>query len=241
MRRLAQFGVLVSAMFLALPAWGQTESKEDPKVRAKFLANPYLQGKLIKLNFDKEAKTHTFTVQLADIKKTPNPEGQKAYAALYRQYQDAVRRRDANAAKQIGDQAVAAYAAAFDIQETLYNFEIKGDEKLKVRFQTPPPREGADGKAKAYTAQELAKMKGPDVNVPGYEAKFENLDVEKQVRVYIDKPKTTAKTADKDKKDPPADPAEVVHPANVIVILPNPDQLPMGGNAPVGANPFIVK
>ena len=239
MRRLAQLAVLVPAMFVVLPAWGQTESKEDPKIRAKFLSGAYLEGKLIKVNFDKETKTCTFTLQLVDLKKTPNPEGQKRYAAVYRQYADAYRRKDNNAMKQLYDQVIAAQAAAFDVMETPYNFELKADEKLKIRLLDPPAREGADGKAKPYTPKELAAMRGPgpDANLPGYEAKLENLDVEKHVRVYIEKPKTAAKT---DKKDPPPDPAEVVHPVSVIVLIRNPNEVQTGGPA-TGTNPFIVK
>src|SRR6516164_7652528 len=69
-----------------------------------------------------------------------------------------------------------------------------------------------DGKVKKYTDAELKEKKGKKANLPGYEAKVEDLRVGQTVKVKLIRVYPTAKPEDAKKDDPkkddpkPADP-----------------------------------
>jgi hypothetical protein len=202
------------------------EAKQDPKYLVKLLQGNYLEGKLTRADTE---NPKGYTLEIVQKTKLKNPEQAKRYGDLYRQYYQS---RDANQAKQIGDQLRDAYSKLYDNVEVPYEFQLEAQKDFKVRFlQLPPKEPGDDGKPGKYTAEERAKAKGDDPKLLGYTATVKDLDKDIYVRVYLDKSKVKIKLPAKPKpgdKDKPKDeePEEdaSVYPMVMIVILPPPPE-----------------
>jgi hypothetical protein len=243
---------ILGVVALVVPSVAQEtaapEGSADPKLVAKALAQPFLQGKLVGVDIEKK----TFTLQaVVDSKKTLNKEGQQRYAQIYARAAQFYRAKNKGELDRIMPELQAAAQAVYDVKETIHTFKLQGTPTFEVRIEKLPPREGDDGKIKAYTPAELTKLKG-NPNLPGYISDAKELDVEVQVKAYLsnkDKGKTPAKpeppklvikTAGSSEK--PEMMAEDAHPVNVILILPKADSLMIPGvPVPGGANPFIIK
>lgn len=251
MRSVLRLAVLIPTLLILSPLAAQNETKkakfDEDLVRTKLVAGTYIDGKLTVVEAEGEAPH--FVVQYVHQIKTANKEGQKKLAQVTRAYNDAVRRRDQNAAKKLYEEGQTAYAGAWDVEEFPVTFDLTADKNLHVRTNVIPL--GDDGKPQKLSADEQKKLKGPDPKLPGNMASIKDLDVEQRVRFYIDKEKfKPAKKDDKkDKakdKDKDADktaekpePEKVVYPISMIVILPNPADTPAGGGG--AANPFFKK
>ena len=70
---------------------------------------------------------------------------------------------------------------------------------MKVRQKDLPPVYNDKGKPRKYTKAELKELKGPNKNLVGYTASFDNLRPNQKVRVYLAKQKKKSKS--KDDKD----------------------------------------
>ena len=70
---------------------------------------------------------------------------------------------------------------------------------VKVRTLNPPTKFDDKGNPKVYTKEELKELKGKDADLPGYEAKAEDLKVNDTVKVTLARPKPAKK--DDDAKD----------------------------------------
>lgn len=201
------------------------------KYKAKVLAGPYIQGKLI--SFDTEGEEKSFTVQVPFGISTPNAEGQKKYGEVYQQYAAAYRAGNAAEVQKLYPVLVEAYKGAFDVEDRPIDFELLGTPKLVIRRLTLPPKEpGDDGKPARYTAKELAELKG-DAKLPGYKATLKDLETDQIVRVYIDKSKIKAPAKkEKDKEAEPEEPA-YFHVTTIIIV---PEVMPA-----LPGNPLLSK
>lgn len=77
-------------------------------------------------------------------------------------------------------------------------FQLELNDNVVVRWSQPPTEYDDKGFLKKYTKEELAKMKGKDSSLPGYEAKVDDLQPGQLVHLYL---KAPAKTEAKKKID----------------------------------------
>ncbi|MBL8795616.1 MAG: hypothetical protein JNM56_17050 [Planctomycetia bacterium] len=209
--------VVLLAVLLLFPALTDAQvgkqAKVDPeKVRAKLLLAQYIEGKLIRI--DPKDKTFTFAHTIET--KSPNAEGQKKLTAAYQAFNQALAKRSTPLAdlKKLQKAGMEAEKGAFNIEETQVSFELKGNPTFVVRTLVLP--KGADGKVQKLTPAEEKKLKGdpkqPGYNM-GYAADVEDLNQKQWVRAYIDK---------RTKATPGEKPSDTVHPATMLVIIPDP-------------------
>jgi len=262
MKTLSRLGALAAMLFL-VPALGaqnpfakgvpttpgEKMSVDAAKVaearfKAKIMASPWFAAKLTAINVEGDEKR--FTVEVPFQHRTLNAEKAKVYQEIVGRYQDAFRRNDQNAVKQLYAEAYEAYIASFDVEDAPITYELKADKTFEVRKSALPPKEpGDDGRIRPYSAKELTELKG-NARLPGYAATLKELDTDIMVAVYLDKakmrpaPRPLAKA--KDKEPEPAPEADPALPVLTLVILPPRDMVPgaapgAGGN-PFAANPF---
>ena len=216
MGRLSRLTALLAAAVLfpsLTDAQTAKPAKVDPvKVRAKLLQGQYIEGKLVRIDANEKTFTFAYVVET----KTPNPEGQKQYAAAFATFSAALAKRSTPLAdlKKLQKEGIAAEKGAFNIEETQIAFELKGDKAFVVRTLVLP--KGADGKVQKLTPADEKKLKG-DPKQPGYymgyAAEVKDLDQKKWVRAYLDK---------KFKPAAGTKPDEAVYPATMLVIIPDP-------------------
>jgi hypothetical protein len=95
--------------------------------------------------------------------------------------------------------------------------DFQTTEKVKVRTMVLPDEFDEKGNVKKRTRAELAKLKGKDKNLPGYESSLEKLEEGQRVRVtLVAVKKPSARPAD---KDVDKDDAEKKMQVKLIVIL----------------------
>lgn len=110
-------------------------------------------------------------------------------------------------------QAIKQYIHAL---QTMYravtvtrDFQFQAASDVKVRVMTLPDAFDEKGNIKTYTAEEKAKLKGPNKSLPGYESSIEALQPGQIVQVWLmphKAPKPAPKlTATPSEKDKPAD------------------------------------
>jgi len=243
MLRLASlFPALVCLPLLAIgqvPNPDKGGALDESKIRKKMLDGKFLQGVIIDAELEGEDKMMVMKAEW-EVKKA-NPDGQKAYNELLKQYNTAYARRDAGQVKALYPKLVDAAKLTFDLEKMPFEFKLKISKDTRIRRAELPPKDADDPKAK-YTAAELAKLKGTG-GLPGYVADLKDIELnETQIQVTIDKskikapapakvdPKAKEKDAEK-AEDAPAQ--EVIYPVTIIMILPPPRELP--------GNPFLVK
>jgi hypothetical protein len=181
-------------------------------------------------NITKEqAKITQLQNQLASTKNS------KQYAQKYAQLQNAIAALQRSIAAAGLDNP---YKVVYDPKDVTFH----AAEEYKVRRLELPVVFDDKGEPKKYTEEEKKELKGKDKNLPGYEAKPDDLAVGQMVRVTIAKFKkkpdtknTTDKTdkdkadkdakTDKDAKDPKTEPSKDDDPkmvANLVLILAEP-------------------
>lgn len=245
MRAMFRLASLLPALIcLPLLAFGQVVPNPDKgamdeaKVRKKMLADKYLQGVLIENEGEGDEKIAVLKAEY-EVRKA-NPEGQKKYSDLLRQYQAAAARRDVNQAKALYAQCVEAAKLTYDVDKTPLEFKIKITKDTKVRREELPPKDADDPKVK-YTAAELAKLKGT-AGLPGYVAELKDIEInDTQIQVFVDKSKIKApapakpdpKAKEKDKDAEAAPEEQPVYTVTMIIITKPPMALP--------GNPFLGK
>jgi hypothetical protein len=65
------------------------------------------------------------------------------------------------------------------------DFEMQAREGVKVRVLRLPAQSDEKGKPRKYTAKELARLKGKDRSLPGYESEPEKLEAGQRVTVTL--------------------------------------------------------
>jgi hypothetical protein len=236
MRGLLRSWVLLPTLLLVPALAAQVNPRATPaapmlteaQVRAKLLANPYIEGRIVALNLQQKS----VTVEYVHINKKPQLDPITAKIAakkvefLKNAYDKAVESKFQPLIDKLGEELNKAQKEASGEEEVPVAFSLTFDAETKLRTMNKPLDE--NGKPKKFTAEEEKKLKG-DPRLPGYTAGEEDLQMDLPVRFYIDKIKyrpTPAKSA----KDKTAD-EKPTYPASMLVILP----LPM---ASANENPF---
>jgi hypothetical protein len=107
------------------------------------------------------------------------------------------------------NQAAIQAAPNVKIASGFKEFDVEAIDNVVVRRLNLPFEYDDKGNVKKYTKDELDKLKGKDKSLPGYEAKYEDLQAGQIVRVYMVKPKAKPKDDPKaDKNDPKVDKVE---------------------------------
>ena len=214
---MCRFATLASLILglLALPASAPGQAAKTAKVdpaalRAKLLQGQYVEGKMTAV--DAAGDDKKLTLVYSYLVKAPKAAEYKKYAAAVAQFNFALEKRSTSLEdiKKIQAEVKKAQDAAFDVDETRVPFEISATAKTPVRTLFVPTN--PDGTAKKLSAQEAAKLKGPNPNLPGNLAQFTDL-----------KDKTVRVTIDKTKLKPGVKPDETsVYPATMLIIVPTP-------------------
>jgi len=100
-------------------------------------------------------------------------------------------------------QALAAAAggankppAGFKVDKVKSFVEFQASETVKVRTMVLPEEFDEKGNPKKYGKEELAKLKGKDRNLPGYESSLEKLEPGQKLRVILAARRPVAKAED---------------------------------------------
>jgi hypothetical protein len=189
---------LVGVLAVVVPALAADKKTDKPASREKLVASGALEGTLTKL----ETTTKDFSLRVTQKVSVPNAQAQQNLQNLRVQLaQQASNRNLADRAQQIANiqrEIQKNQANMVSYQDKHQDFDLQTGDTVKVRQAHPPVEFDDKGRPKKYTQKELAKLRGPDRKVPGYPAEFDNLKVGQKVKVWLSKPKTTGKTADKD-------------------------------------------
>jgi hypothetical protein len=83
-------------------------------------------------------------------------------------------------------------------------FDMEALDKVVIRRLQPPAEYDDKGKLKTYSKDELARLRGKDKSLPGYEASFLDLHNGQLVKIYFSRAKAAKKDKadDKNAKDP---------------------------------------
>jgi hypothetical protein len=200
--------LFVLAILLALPVLSlradPAPMNVDPaQVRAAQIKAAYLTGQLTAVNVEEKK----FTLKIDYKKSVLNEKVQQQLTDLNRQLQQVLSspRPNRNQAANLSNQIAGAQAKLYDQADDAIEYEIQGGDKLMVRTQTVPTKDGG-GK---YTESELVKMRG-NISLPGYPVEVKELEKDKWVHIYLDKAKLPSTKA----KDP-------VYTATMIVLVPH--------------------
>jgi hypothetical protein len=146
------------------------------------------------------AKQEAHVAQLeADLAAAKNP---KDYAHKTQQLEAALAKLQQEIQKAAADVKVVTNHNTVD-------FQLAPD--VKIRMISLPTQFDSEGNVKKYTDEEKKALKGADTNLPGYQAKLEDLQVGNLVRVTLWRKPAPKKTdddksaGDKDSKDADAD------------------------------------
>jgi hypothetical protein len=218
--------ILTPALALLPSAAAQTTGTvkmDEGQIRAKLLAGRSFDGRVVDIKKNDEP---TVTVRYSYIvKKQPDPIAVKKAEILLKIYEKAVESKIDELINKIGAELEKAQKEAADFDETLVQFVLRLDSGAKIRNMQLPLDD--NGKPKKLTLEEQKELKG-DPSLPGHVATIEDLTLDQQVRVHVDKGKwrpAPAKSKDKDSETS-------VYPITMLVILAPPA---------IGAkeNPFV--
>jgi hypothetical protein len=200
----------------------------EAQVRARLLAQPAIEGRIVELNIAKKS----VTVEYVHInKKAVDPITAKIAEAkvqfLKQAYDKVVEAKFQPAIDKLGEELSKAQKEASGIEEIPVVFPLRLDAETRLRNMSLPLDD--NGKPKKLTADEQRALKG-DPRLPGYTATEDDLQMDQTVRFTIDKakyrpPSKTAKDAAKDADEKPS------YPITMLQILPPPKVAP-------GENPF---
>lgn len=180
------FGLL--AALAVVPALAEAQSKtskvDEASLRAKLVAGPHIDGKFTKLDVagdDKSAEL-TFTYENKKVKQA----GYKKFIDAATRYNAALDRRSTSLEeiRKLKADAEAAQKDAYEIEEIAVKFALKPTDKAVVRTMNLPTDD--NGKPKVLKPSEMQKLKG-DPKLPGYIAKWTDLNKDDTVRIYLDK------------------------------------------------------
>jgi hypothetical protein len=208
----AMGSLLVFGLLAAVPGLSEGQNKtpklDEAAVRSKLLAGTYIEAKLTEADVEERKFTVEYTYQTKKAKAT----GQAKYTEAARRYNAAltVQSTALDTIKKLYAQVKEAEKEAYDIEETPIRFQLSAGKNLVVRNLAVPTDK--DGKELRFT--ERQKLRG-DGRYPGYQAPIKDLEADKLVRVYVDKPKLKAGAA----KD-----EDTVYPVTMIVLVPKLEQ-----------------
>ena len=196
---------------------------DEAQVRAKLLVGRSFDARVVDI---KKGDEPTVTVRYSYIvKKQPDPIAVKKAEFLLKIYEKAVESKIDELINKIGAELEKAQKEAADFDETLVQFVLRLDSGAKIRNMQLPLDD--NGKPKKLTLQEQKELKG-DPSLPGYGATIEDLTLDQQVRVHVDKAKWRPAPA----KSKDTDSEATIYPITMLVILAPPA---LGANE----NPFI--
>lgn len=238
---------LVFLLLVGSPAVGQKKNKKDDKSPTADLDADYLppgdhSGKLLSAPLPSSSFILEMSFQSASVKPGTNQNNANNANAsmqvqrelqrinqLERQIQTSrnpqqvamhqAQLQAAIAQLQLYQQRQGNAQGALDIQTQKKTVEFHASDDIIVRRLNLPSEYDEKGQPKKYSAEELRKLRGNKPNLPGYEAKLEDLTTGTLVKVTTvakTKPSSSAKKEDKDSKDASDAPKTAV---TMIVIL----------------------
>lgn len=210
MRLAVVLPVLLSAMPLVSPVAGQVFPKAAPQpaapmlteaqVRAKLLAQPTIEGRIVALHIEKKS----LTVEYLHInKKVVDPITAKIAEAkvqfLKQAYDKAVESKFQPVIDKLGEELSKAQKEASGIEEVPVEFALRIESESKLRNMSLPLDD--NGKPRKLSGEEMRKLKG-DPRLPGYTATEDDLQMDQTVRITIDKSKYRAPAKGSKEADP---------------------------------------
>jgi hypothetical protein len=208
MRYLTRGAAFVLLAVVALPLVGADDKKADDKKADDKKAAPdkkadvkkeldknvnteksiragQLTGKVLAIVESKKSLRLQLTLQVPQI----NQGELQAAADDSVRYQQALLRRDANAAANALYWMQRHQANSVTLQNVNKDVELQTTDDVKVRLNNPPPKYDDKGKIVRYSAKELKELKGTDPKLPGYNGEFSDLAQDQIVTVHLVKRK----------------------------------------------------
>lgn len=121
-----------------------------------------------------------------------------ASARTPQQQQQAARQLQ-NVQRQIAQTANTVNRSAGNVKTTKKEIDFQASENVKVRTLVMPDQFDEKGNFKKHSSEELAKLRGKDKGLPGFESSLEKVTAGQKVKVTL--AAAPAKAAGKDKED----------------------------------------
>ena len=207
------FTAAVLAAATVLPAFADDPKKDDKPAADAYVKAGAETGKLVEVN--ESAKSIKVEVT-TDVTK-PNNNEIRALADCQNQLQQAIARRDRNAAINLEQQIAQHSAHLQTVEHKTTKMEFAGTDDVQVRRESPPPLYDDKGNLRKPTDKELKDLKG-DPKLPGYQAEFTDLKQGDYVKVTLVKKKPTAEEKPKP-GDPPPEKTDNPPLASIIEIV----------------------
>jgi hypothetical protein len=113
-------------------------------------------------------------------------QAQRAAQAQYQAAQEMQREMQRQAQRMAEN---AKRGGPFKVESSGKSYEFAVRDEVIVRRMTLPFLYDDKGNVKQYTEKEVAKLKGTNPKLPGYQAKLEDLEPGHMVKLYIQAPK----------------------------------------------------
>lgn len=176
------------------------KSKSPSKAKKeKFeYATPPIPGKITKL----KDSSRSFTLELKGGQRDPQRVTANDYHQAARMLEISQDRNPLSRQRQLVELQMDMQRRRNDeIVTRTQHVDFTADENVKIRIKDPPTEYDDKGNPMKLTKAELKKLKGPDPNLPGYTAEFEQVHVGQYVQVYLPKQKASKNTAKRDDAD----------------------------------------
>jgi hypothetical protein len=203
-RLIASVSLMLMLLILSSFAFAddQTGSSDKKESRPKPAQKPakekvrtdFLRGKILKI----ETTERYLTLQVTTKIPQENASAAMNAANLRRQL---IGNRDPNSIRSIQLELMKNEQNLVTYKDEVKKVEIALGDDPKVRTMLLPVEYDDKGKPRRLTEKEKKALKGSDLKAPGYEAEMDSLQPNQLVEVYIIKPKTTARSKNKDAPD----------------------------------------
>jgi hypothetical protein len=182
---LAILGVLARSS----PAADDKKADEKKDTPEKLVKQGQLPGKILAIDETKKSIKFQLTYTIPKL----NEGEYRGLLQAQGDYQRALARKDANAARNAANAAAQHQARLYTYEKKTKDLDLQTTDEVIVRAANPPPAFDDKGAMKKYTKKELDELKGPDKKLPGYTAEFSSLRSGQMAILYLVKKKDDGK------------------------------------------------
>jgi hypothetical protein len=169
------------------PDYNQLNQQFSRQQQMVDLQRQYLEIMRIQDPRQKQQRMQSWMQSMQRIQMQAMQEQMRRQQQLQVQQAQEMQREMQRQAQRLADNA--AKGGPFKIESTGRSYEFVLRDDVIVRRMNLPFQYDDKGNVKQYTEKELAKLRGTNPKLPGFEAKIEELEPGSMVKLYIQPPK----------------------------------------------------
>jgi hypothetical protein len=158
----------------------QTEKKKEATPKKFVSAKPFA-AKLLRV----DPAQKTFSVEITIARGQENLDAARNLISLRQQL---LTTRDPGSIRNIQVEILKNQANLYSRKDEKQKIELEAIDDMRVRTTMLPLETDEKGRPRKLTEKEKRELKGPETNLKGYMADFENLKAGQIVEVYLEKP-----------------------------------------------------